>query len=161
MATGITKGEQQTADSISVGDLFQEPSPLPDGNEAVELTYVNKASVSEIILPMKRSFVRLKRGQEPIATNGLPTNSLVLDDNFFALNQLVAQREKVQLFYLDPPYGTGFDFQSRDLEHAYKDSMGTASYIEFMRRRLILMREAMADDGSIYVLSVVRTFGAD
>jgi adenine-specific DNA-methyltransferase len=55
------------------------------------------------------------------------------------------------LFYLDPPYGTGLDFHSRNLEHAYNDGMGQAAYIEFMRRRLILMRECMTDDGSIYV----------
>jgi adenine-specific DNA-methyltransferase len=55
------------------------------------------------------------------------------------------------LVYLDPPYGTGLDFHSRNLEHAYNDGMGQAAYIEFMRRRLILMRECMTDDGSIYV----------
>ncbi|MCD8488107.1 MAG: site-specific DNA-methyltransferase [Desertifilum sp.] len=70
---------------------------------------------------------------------------------FFVLNELIRQGRKATLFYLDPPYGTGFDFHSRSLEHAYKDNMGQAAHIEFMRRRLILMRECMTDDGSIYV----------
>ena len=29
--------------------------------------------------------------------------------------------------------------------------MGQVAYLEFMRRRFILMRECMADDGSVYV----------
>ena len=64
---------------------------------------------------------------------------------------MIREDVKVSLYYLDPPYGTGFDFHSRNLDHAYKDSMGSATYIEFMRRRLMLMHETMTDDGSIYV----------
>ena len=81
----------------------------------------------------------------------IPDKSFVLGDNFFVLNRMLHDNKKVTLFYLDPPYGTGFDFHSRDLEHSYKDRMGQLAYIEFMRRRIILMRECMADDGSIYV----------
>ena len=42
-------------------------------------------------------------------------------------------------------------FKCRELKHAYKDNMGEAEYLEFMRRRLILMRECLEDNGSIYV----------
>jgi adenine-specific DNA-methyltransferase len=58
---------------------------------------------------------------------------------------------KITLAYLDPPYATGMDFHSRTQKHAYNDSFGTAAYIEFMRRRLIVLRELLASDGSIYV----------
>ena len=81
----------------------------------------------------------------------ISANSFILADNFFVLNHLIEHGRKATLFYLDPPYGTGLDFHSRDLEHAYKDDMGFSAYLEFMRRRLILMRECMTDDGSIYV----------
>ena len=60
---------------------------------------------------------------------------MVFIRSFFVLNELIRANVKASLYYLDPPYGTGFDFHSRDLKHAYKDSMGPAAYIEFMRRR--------------------------
>lgn len=150
MATGITKREQHTEDAISVLDFYRDTTSLPPGDAEVTLDYPNKADRSEIIKPAHRQFLLM--GREGVAqTSKIPDNSFILDDNFFVLNELIREGRKVDLYYLDPPYGTGFDFHSRELEHAYKDSMGLATYIEFMRRRLILMRETMADDGSIYV----------
>lgn len=150
MATGITKREQLSADAISALELVNDEMPLPEDKTVVELTYQNKAALSEIIRPVSRSFLRV--GAEiPNVVQSLADNAFVLDDNFFVLNELISQGRKATLFYVDPPYGTGLDFHSRSLEHAYNDRMGQAAYIEFMRRRLILMRECMTDDGSIYV----------
>ena len=39
----------------------------------------------------------------------------------------------------------------KDREKAYRDKVLGAQFIEFLRRRLILLRELLADDGSIYV----------
>jgi DNA modification methylase len=39
----------------------------------------------------------------------------------------------------------------KDKEKAYRDKVLGAQFIEFLRRRLILLRELLADDGSIYV----------
>lgn len=150
MATGITKREQLSADAISAIDFYDEALPLPVSGEPVSIEYSNKAKESDIIGFEKRSFVTIDRNKKSSIDN-ISDDVFVLDDNFFVLNELIRSGKKATLFYLDPPYGTGFDFQSRDLEHAYKDSMGQAAYIEFMRRRLILMRECMTDDGSIYV----------
>lgn len=150
MATGITKREQHSDNSISVLDFCRESTLLPQGDAEVTLSYPNKADRSDIIKPTPRRFLMMN-DQEASEVKALPENALILDDNFFVLNELIRENVKVNLYYLDPPYGTGFDFQSRDLEHAYKDSMGPAAYIEFMRRRFILMRETMTDDGSIYV----------
>jgi adenine-specific DNA-methyltransferase len=150
MATGITKREQLSSDAISALELVDDDVPLPESKAVVELAYQNKAALSEIVRPVQRHFLYFgtkisDRAQAPI------DNCFVLDDNFFVLNELISQGRKATLFYIDPPYGTGLDFQSRTLEHAYNDGMGQAAYIEFMRRRLILMRECMTDDGSIYV----------
>lgn len=150
MATGIVKGERHSQDAISVLDFYPEPIPLPQGDEEVTLSYLNKAHRCDIVKPSTRRFLKLI-GKELFEVGTLPQNIFVLDDNFFVLNELIRKDVKVNLYYLDPPYATGFDFHSRRLEHAYKDNMGSATYIEFMRRRLILMRETMADDGSIYV----------
>jgi adenine-specific DNA-methyltransferase len=150
MATGITKREQLSADAISALELVNDDVPLPENNAIVELAYQNKAVLSDIIRPVPRNFLRFWP-KIPAVVQALTDNSFVLDDNFFVLNELISQGRKATLFYLDPPYGTGLDFHSRNLEHAYNDGMGQAAYIEFMRRRLILIRECMTDDGSIYV----------
>lgn len=150
MATGITKREQLSADALSALDFFQEVSPLPPEGATADLAYPNKASIDQIIHKEARTFLHVAQSR-PFMPSSLTDNAFILDDNFFVLNELVRTGRKATLFYLDPPYGTGFDFHSRDLEHAYKDSMGQAAYIEFMRRRLVLMRECMADNGSIYV----------
>ncbi len=39
----------------------------------------------------------------------------------------------------------------KDKEKAYRDKVLGAQFIEFLRRRLILLREILAADGSIYV----------
>jgi len=150
MATGITKREQQSPDAISARDFYDEDLPLPSEGAGTEFAYPNKAHVSDILRPADRAFLCLTQGgafESPTFSD----NAFVLDDNFFALKELAQSGRKATLFYLDPPYGTGLDFHSRDLEHAYNDRMGQAAYIEFMRRRLILMRECMTDYGSIYV----------
>ncbi|RRY16190.1 site-specific DNA-methyltransferase [Brucella anthropi] len=150
MATGITKREQHSPDAISARDFYDGDLPLPPERASAELSYPNKARVSDIMRRADRAVLRLLEG-EAFESPTFSDNAFVLDDNFFALKGLVESGRKATLFYLDPPYGTGLDFHSRDLEHAYNDRMGQAAYIEFMRRRLILMRECMTDDGSIYV----------
>ncbi len=150
MATGITKREQLSANAISAFKFIDNDLPLPESDAVAELTYQNKAALSDIIRVVPHRFLHVS-AKTPNDVQSLTDNAFILDDNFFVLNQLISQNRKATLFYLDPPYRTGFDFHSRSLEHAYNDDMGQAAYIEFMRRRLILMRECMTDDGSIYV----------
>jgi len=57
----------------------------------------------------------------------------------------------VRLIYIDPPFATKGIFQSRSQADAYSDLLSGAHYVEFLRQRLILLRELLADDGSIYV----------
>lgn len=150
MATGITKREQLSPDAISARDFYEEGLALPSDKTKAELIYPHKALVSDVLTPVERHFLCLKK-DGAFESPTFSDNAFVLDDNYFALKELMQVQRKATLIYLDPPYATGLDFHSRDLEHAYNDSMGQAAYIEFMRRRLILMRECMTDDGSIYV----------
>ncbi|NLE04493.1 MAG: site-specific DNA-methyltransferase, partial [Crenarchaeota archaeon] len=60
-------------------------------------------------------------------------------------------KNKVKLIYIDPPYGTNSVFQSRNQKDSYKDDLVGSHFIEFIRRRLILLRELLCDEGSIYV----------
>jgi DNA modification methylase len=84
---------------------------------------------------------------------------MVWGDNLLALRELLADqqgsnrfgtREKIKLIYIDPPFATRQDFM-KDKEKAYRDKVLGAQFIEFLRRRLILLRELLSDDGSIFV----------
>lgn len=86
-------------------------------------------------------------------------NLLVWGDNLLALRELLSDQQgpnhfgtrgKIKLIYIDPPFATRQDFM-KDKEKAYRDKVLGARFIEFLRRRLILLREILADDGSIYV----------
>ncbi|MDP1832545.1 MAG: site-specific DNA-methyltransferase [Geothrix sp.] len=102
-------------------------------------------------------------------------NRMVLGDSLQVMASL-ARREnlagQVQMIYLDPPYGIKFggNFQSevgkRDVKDrdsdltrepemikAYRDTwtLGVHSYLAYLRDRLMLARELLADSGSIFV----------
>jgi len=152
MATGIVKGEKLGDDALLADSVKSEPFPLPLNSDKFELNYPNKLSKADILgeIDHQYSTIDIEGNVTPI--KDIEANAFLLADNFYALKKLIETKKgKVALIYLDPPYGTGRDFQSRSLKHAYKDVMGTASWIEFMRRRLILMRELLSNEGSIYV----------
>jgi len=96
-------------------------------------------------------------------------NRLIWGDNKLVMSALLKQgwAGKINLIYIDPPFFTGADFSVRTKvgneqiekepsiieERAYKDTWkgGIASYLKYMSERLELMRDLLADDGSIYV----------
>ncbi|HEX7917213.1 DNA methyltransferase [Rudaea sp.] len=101
-------------------------------------------------------------------------NRLIYGDNLLAMAALLAGDEttpslrgKVDLIYIDPPFDSKADYRTKvalpgvELEQrptvieqfAYSDtwSDGTASYLAMIVPRLILMRELLADSGSLYV----------
>ncbi|HEC82628.1 MAG TPA: site-specific DNA-methyltransferase [Thermoplasmatales archaeon] len=92
-------------------------------------------------------------------------NMLIFGDNFIALKLLLKNPQikgKVRLIYIDPPFSTNQVFKagnnriatisrSEDDLIAYKDTLSGAEYLEFLRERLILLKEILADNGSIYL----------
>ena len=150
MATGITKREQLSDDALTVRSLDSQDAPLPEAGEQCSLSYTNRLEKKAILVPTSTKLVELS-GPKWTPARGNYLDSFILADNVDALRLVNQSAQRPTLIYLDPPYGTGFDFHTRDLQHSYKDSMGQAEYIEFMRRRLIIMREILSEDGSIYV----------
>lgn len=152
MATGITQQEKHGNDATTAArSPHEDPNPLPLENAEVELAYPNKLDAREVIAPLDVEFSAIAKDGAIRKRVGVDANSLVLADNIFALHGLIESGIRPNLVYLDPPYGTGMEFHSRQLQHAYKDNRAPAAYLEFMRRRLILIREAMADDGTLYL----------
>jgi len=96
------------------------------------------------------------------------TNKLIWGDNKLILSSLkngplreeIEAEGGVKLIYIDPPFDVGADFFMKiDIggevyeELAYRDTWGkgTNSYISMMYERLLLMKDLLAEDGSIYV----------
>jgi len=104
------------------------------------------------------------------------TNRLILGDSLRVMNSLLRYENlggEVQCVYMDPPYGIKFgsNFQpfvrkrdvkdgddgslSREPEtvQAYRDTwqLGAHSYLSYLRDRLYLARELLADSGSCFV----------
>ncbi|MCR5758449.1 MAG: site-specific DNA-methyltransferase [Selenomonas sp.] len=104
------------------------------------------------------------------------TNRLIAGDSLVIMNSLL-QKEgmagKVQMVYFDPPYGIkyGSNFQpfvnQRDVKDgkdadlsqepemitAFRDTweLGIHSYLSYLRDRLLLARDLLADSGSVFV----------
>jgi adenine-specific DNA-methyltransferase len=102
-------------------------------------------------------------------------NRMILGDSLQVMASLARREDlagKVQMIYLDPPYGIKFssNFQpqlgQRDVKDreqdltrepemvkAYRDTwtLGIHSYLAYLRDRLAMARELLADTGSIFV----------
>jgi len=57
----------------------------------------------------------------------------------------------VRLVYIDPPFATKQDFHGSQEQKAYQDRVAGAQFLEFLRRRLVLIHELLSDDGVLYL----------
>lgn len=58
---------------------------------------------------------------------------------------------KIKVICIDPPFATESDFKSKGGDKAYTDKIKGAEFVEYLRRRLIVAREILSDDGNIIV----------
>ncbi|TWC30213.1 adenine-specific DNA-methyltransferase [Pseudomonas sp. SJZ079] len=75
-------------------------------------------------------------------------NMLIHGDNLLALKALETDpnvRGKVKCIFIDPPYNTGSAF-----EH-YDDGVEHSLWLSMMRDRLVILKELLRDDGSIWI----------
>jgi adenine-specific DNA-methyltransferase len=139
MATGVSKANWNGS------DIKRESQGKSNGYP--ELSYEGKKAEGEILSRPIAQF-------EKVWGDELANNRLYFADNFSVLSNLFHDEEifgNVQLIYIDPPFSTNSVFQTRDLEDAYRDLYTGAEYLEFLRERLILMREILSENGSIYI----------
>jgi adenine-specific DNA-methyltransferase len=123
------------------------PAQAPCRNEGTyEITYPGKLGVTEIIAGHRAELLAVQRkGAE---------GRLYCGENLDILLTLLDESEisgKVDLIYIDPPFATGSDFESRTQTHAYTDSLKGVPYLEFLRQRFVILREILSINGSIYV----------
>jgi adenine-specific DNA-methyltransferase len=90
-------------------------------------------------------------------------NKLIHADNLSALKTLLDDYAgKVDLVYIDPPFATNGHFKISDDRAntisssngdaiAYSDTLVGVDFLEFLRERLIFLRELLSERGSIYL----------
>jgi DNA modification methylase len=143
------------------GVLFPGSAKLAEAGKEYRLVYDGKMRREEVLAQTPAAPWQLVRSfcaERPHADKHW-RNLVVWGDNLLALRELLTDqkgpncfgtRGKIKLIYIDPPFATKQDFL-KDRERAYRDKVLGAQFIEFLRRRLILMYELLADDGSIYI----------
>lgn len=124
----------------------------------MRLIYDNKKSELEILQGTKKAVLC------PISENP-SSNKLIQGNNLDVLKALVEDynlKEKVGLIYIDPPFATNGNFKISEHrantiskcngdETAYSDTLVGADFLEFLRERLIFLKELMSDKASIYL----------
>jgi len=125
------------------------------------LSYAGKMRRADVLAEtMALPLQSVRRYGEPDGSGWL--NRLVLGDNFQVLKHLLNRKESglltnadgsdgPRLVYIDPPFATGETWETRRGRVAYEDKVKGAEFIEWLRRRLIVLAELLADDGSILV----------
>lgn len=149
-------------------ELLKEGKPLPEeyrwllfeGKQETELIYAGKTREVDVLaetmaapLQKVKTFGDVKDGQWH--------NMLIFGDNIQILKTLIKNKEAgelrnldgtkgVKLIYIDPPFGTG-DVYGRGDVGAYSAKLIGAKYLEWLRQRIILLRELLTEDGSFYM----------
>lgn len=134
---------------------------FPVNNKEYTLQYKDKKSKEQILsVGDEPQAVPFQIEKEFNCADAEWKNLLICGDNYQALKTIYENRDelikdkvkgKVKLIYIDPPFATDNDFVSKDGAKAYSDKVKDAEFIEFLRERLILAKEILAPDGTIYV----------
>lgn len=133
---------------------------FPPERKEYELTYIGKASEQAIISQTFAAPIQIDR-QFGEANESDWLNKIIFGDNLQVLKSLIEMKKSgklknadgtdgVRLVYIDPPFATKQDFSNKDSK-AYSDKLKGGEFLEWLRKRLILLREVLSDDGSIYV----------
>ena len=135
---------------------------LFDTKKEYELIYADKEREEDILadtmaVPLQevKTFLNDKNG------NGW-MNMLIFGDNLQVLKTLFQMKQEgklknadgtpgVRLVYIDPPFATKKEFKGSQDQKAYQDKIAGAYFLEFLRKRLVFLRELLSEDGNIFV----------
>ena len=123
-----------------------------------ELTYKGKAAPDKVLSTRAKPLVVLKSSRAEAPWR----NVLITADNLHGLASLIEKKRRgllkcadgtdgARLVYIDPPFSTRLEFKAKQSQKAYKDKVVGAEFVEALRKRLILLRELLTEDGSIFV----------
>lgn len=133
---------------------------FPPEKREYELVYHGKEREEDVIantlaVPLQKVRTFGKNG------NGWH-NMLIFGDNLQIMKSLLEMKRAgqlcnsdgtsgVRLVYIDPPFATKQDFRGTQDQKAYQDRVAGAQFLEFLRKRLVLIRELLSDDGALYL----------
>jgi DNA modification methylase len=133
-----------------------------EGGMEYGLVYDGKEPEGDVIAKARPA--RLKR-VKALGRGGVYvgwSNMLIHGENLGVLKALLLRKEKgalknrdgtpgARLVYIDPPFSTRQAFRAGGKGPVWSDSMTGPRFLESLRKRLILLRELLSRDGSIYV----------
>jgi len=133
--------------------LFRQPKEY-------ELTYAAKRGRGQILAETMAVPLQTLKRFGPDSEGWI--NRLVSGDNLQVLKTLFEMKERgelknadgsdgVRLCYIDPPFATKQEFRGGRGQKAYADKVIGAEFVEFLRKRLILIHELLATDGVLYL----------
>ncbi len=139
---------------------------FPVENLEYEISYANKMRKEDILAnfdgtyPLPLQLEKIFNGGDYQPFDDGWRNMIVFGDNLSLLKLINENKEheffgklkgKIKLIYIDPPFATQSEFQNNVGARAYNDKKKGAEFVEFIRRRLIVSKEVLADDGIIVV----------
>ncbi len=157
---------EQRQELMRILESGEEISPewarilFPPEKREYELVYHGKDREEDIIADT------LAVPLQPVRTfgrNGVDWhNQLIFGDNLQAMKTLLQMKERgelvnadgihgIRLIYIDPPFATKKDFRGTQDQKAYQDKIVGAEFLEFLRKRLVFLRQLLSENGTIYV----------
>lgn len=149
-------------------ELLKEGKPLPEeyrwllfeGKYETELIYAGKTREVDVLADTMAAPLQKVKVFGNVNDKEWH-NMLIFGDNLQVLKTLLKWKEEgklknpdgsrgVKLIYIDPPFGTG-DIYGRGDVGAYSAKLMGAKYLEWLRQRIILLKELLSDDGSFYM----------
>ena len=139
---------------------------FPTKQKEYELVYAGKMRKEDVLAdteeakPVPLQIEKVFNGKKYPFYSKNWHNLLVFGDNLQILKTFNENKDplvknkikgKIKLIYIDPPFGTGDEYDGAKGQSAYSAKRKGADFVEFLRRRLILLKEILADDGSIFV----------
>jgi adenine-specific DNA-methyltransferase len=106
------------------------------------LDWVNKAQALDVAINVPYHLLEVESAHGDVTADNL----LIQGDNLLALKALLPfYRGRVKCVFIDPPYNTQSAF-----EH-YDDKLEHSQWLSTMWPRLVLLRELMSEDGSLWI----------
>lgn len=139
---------------------------FPTKQKEYELVYAGKMRKEDVLAdteeakPVPLQIEKVFNGKKYPLFSENWHNLLVFGDNLQILKTFYENKDtliknkikgKVKLIYIDPPFATEDDFRGNAGAKAYSDKAKGAEFVEFLRRRLIVAKEILADDGTIWI----------
>lgn len=155
-------------DRLKTGETIPEDYKyklFPAKQKEYELVYGGKMRKEDIlanedgVFPVPFQVEKIFNGTRKSWPDGWK-NIIAFGDNLQFLKTIYENKDpfikdkikgKVKLIYIDPPFGTGDEYDGNKGQKGYSAKTKGAEFVEFLRKRLIVAKEILSEDGSIFI----------